>query len=353
MHTPDRPRVPCDQPGCDKDFADDDTLRVHKKSSHEGIVYTCSYCPKTFTFPGNRDKHVLGVHDGVKFPCPMEGCDKEFTQKGNIQEHVARVHLGVLYPCLINGCDRTFNNRSNMKEHIKAVHMGIKNFVCTDPECDEVFSQRVNMERHYEVHHTVDGQQRKIKKQSRLHKLLESVYRVKAEKFVQYRSGMVSKPDKFHAFVDFHILDIERAIALVELDEHGHKSYPLPCELTRMEQIHEYFMQAQRAAAEQLPIVFVRLNPDTQKVDGQTVYGTLKAREELLMRTLDRLAKGEIALTSPAMLNIIYLNYDMSDGKPAILDHPQYSEQMKACVLDIGTGAAAAAAAASDMNETP
>ena len=38
--------------------------------------YKCKLCNKTFTVKGDMNKHVLFVHEGIKYPC--RACPREF-----------------------------------------------------------------------------------------------------------------------------------------------------------------------------------------------------------------------------------------------------------------------------------
>lgn len=85
--------VESDVPGCDKDFANKDGLRVHKKSAHQGLKFQCQQCLQHFVAKIDLDKHVLKVHEGgtgEKFKC--EYCEKDFARHRNMRNHVRVIH---------------------------------------------------------------------------------------------------------------------------------------------------------------------------------------------------------------------------------------------------------------------
>jgi hypothetical protein len=182
------------------------------------------------------------------------------------------------------------------------------------------------MQKHYECHHTVEGQQRKIRKQHRLQQVLEANYTVATELFTRFK-GHIPNPDKFRAFLDFHIVGITPAFAIVECDEFGHTyGYPVRCELTRMLQVHESLMKS----GETRPVVFIRWNPDPFTVDGVTRKTTLIERDAALLKLLEDMQDGSVIFTEP--LNIVYMFYDTSNNVPEICDDPDYFDEMKGCV---------------------
>jgi hypothetical protein len=113
---------------------------------------------------------------------------------------------------------------------MKSVHGGTKDLHCTHDGCAAVFFQTSHLKAHYQIHHTKEGQQKKVSKQDRLHKLLKEHYIVDTECTIRYQFGCVPDPDKFCARVDFHIVG---KCLLVCLHETGHHLTPvsaaLPC----------------------------------------------------------------------------------------------------------------------------
>ncbi len=226
---------------------------------------------------------------------------------------------------------------------VKDVHLCLRDIACPEADCDRMFSQKANMKTHYESFHTKEGMQRKCKKQDRVRQVLESMYAVDSECHIRYAYGCVPDPDRFCSRLDFHIVGITSAIVIVECDENGHRDYELSCELTRMEQTHESILKAQYAdmvkamgeetalLAPQLPVVFVRFNPDAHTVDGVSIRNDRKQKEVELLKVLHDIDKGDIEL--PHILNIVYVGYDLIDGEPAVLSDPDFSEQMRTGVI--------------------
>ena len=54
--------------------------------------YKCEICGKDFTVKGDMKKHVLFVHEGIKYPCSE--CPREFPTPSKQKRHFEQVHLG-------------------------------------------------------------------------------------------------------------------------------------------------------------------------------------------------------------------------------------------------------------------
>ena len=139
-----------------------------------------------------------------------------------------------------------------------------------------------------------------------------------------------------HSRVDFHIVNITSVICIVECDEDQHQGYPISCELTRMEQIHEALMKS----GFQKKVVFVRYSPNGAVYhNGQRLQRLKKDREAALLQLLqliqDEDGKEDDKNSNemfPQPINIIYLFYNMENNIPTICLDPEYSPQMYSCV---------------------
>ena len=58
--------------------------------------YKCEICGKDFTVKGDMKKHVLFVHEGIKYPCSE--CPREFPTPSKQKRHFEQVHLGKYIP---------------------------------------------------------------------------------------------------------------------------------------------------------------------------------------------------------------------------------------------------------------
>ncbi|KAG5186405.1 hypothetical protein JKP88DRAFT_272668 [Tribonema minus] len=340
--------IECTRPDCGQMFAQRAHMLRHISEVHEGIKeIECTHpdCDRTFSQQINMINHVKTVHDGVKdIKCSEDGCETMFSSKQKMLLHVKAIHSGLKdIECTDSTCNKMFSDRSNMLRHVKAVHNGIKDVECADPDCTQKFSTNQEMRIHYDCWHTVEGQQKKIRKQDRVRQVLESAYTVDSECHVRYQGGCVPDPDKFCARIDYHVLGITNAIVIVECDEQGHKDYTLTCELSRMEQIHEAIIKANFSmvvakageayalTASMKPVVFVRFNPDPWKVDGEKELSRRCDREAVLLEVLQDISDGTLELPHP--LNLVYIGYSMLDGEPVVCGDPDFAPQMRGCVV--------------------
>ncbi len=102
-------------------------------------------------------------------------------------------------------------------------------------------------------------------------------------------------------------------VFFTEMDEYQHKYENVSCELARMTRIHETLA----LEGNELPIVFLRLNPDAYHANGevQKISKTLRYKRTVdLMRTF--------VPTQP--LSVLYLYYDEVDGELDIAADPDF-----------------------------
>ncbi|KAG5177241.1 hypothetical protein JKP88DRAFT_350765 [Tribonema minus] len=201
------------------------------------------------------------------------------------------------------------------------------------------------MQKHYQRWHTKEGMESKIRKQDRLRKVLEGTYAVDSECHIRYKGGCVPDPDKFCSRLDFHVVGITNAIVIVECDENEHNDYVLRCELSRMEQAHEGVIKGQFAEMKAVkgeatamatplrPVVFVRYNPDCRMVDGVGEKRSRASKEADMMSVLSDIESGVLALPHP--LNLVYVNYSTYHHKPVVSYDPDFSPQMRACIVQV------------------
>ena len=84
----------------------------------------CGYCGATFHNKSSLNRHFNLKHaDGIarKFPCTFDGCNKTFAQKQTMTRHVRQVHLGNrLHKCII--CQVAFKRKPALKRHLNNRH---------------------------------------------------------------------------------------------------------------------------------------------------------------------------------------------------------------------------------------
>jgi hypothetical protein len=139
--------------------------------------------------------------------------------------------------------------------------------------------------------------QRRKKKEERLFKFLQSSgYAPDRETVVQF-CGTGSKK---LARLDFTIYKADRVV-VVECDEDGHRHESVLCEVTRMLDV-----AAQHRMKSDLPLHFIRFNPDAFTVDGWAPKPQMAERHKELLLAIEE------PLTAP--LAITYICYSSTAG---------------------------------------
>jgi hypothetical protein len=301
------PRVKCEH--CSQEISSGEMKRhvdrVHKKMLK--VMCNVDGCAKMFFDHNDMRKHANMVHLNLKpHKCSVMGCEKSFAEAAKLRLHMKSVHYAIRdIHCTVSGCKQPpFSDRSNMLKHVRTMHE-FTELPCSQEGCSRSFKSAWKLEFHHKRAHNVKGQQAQIKKQHTVHNLLKHHFTVDDECHIRY-SGVVPKPDKFCAFVDFHITSIVDHIVMVECDEYQHEGYLLPCEQSRMVQIAEA-VQMKKAGGVCQPIVFVRYNCDNGKFNNVT-RRNMTNRKAALIDFLASVQKNERKYTDP--VNIVYINYD-------------------------------------------
>ena len=86
--------------------------------------YKCDECDRTFSQSGNRDRHIVVVHNGQKPPKSKKcnSCDKKFRSRSDLKRHIYTVHNGIRHNCSI--CGISFSQKYDLRKHIAQVHDG-------------------------------------------------------------------------------------------------------------------------------------------------------------------------------------------------------------------------------------
>lgn len=113
-------------------------------------------------------------------------------------------------------------------------------------------------------------------------------------------------------------------VILLEADENQHEYYAISCEIDRMNKVVESLL----LEGNTLPIKWKRYNPDTMRVDGQTVKVLKRDRESRLLK--------EILSTRNNFdgVQIQYMYYDVSEEQNIICRSPEFrASGLLDCVL--------------------
>jgi hypothetical protein len=223
-----------------------------------------------------------------------------------------RIHTGERpCKCTVPGCGADFKEWRHWEDH-RRLHNNIRLYVCTAEGCEARFVTGSHLKSHYEANHTERAHQRRKKREEQLHRYLTSVgYSPDRETVVPF-CGQGSKK---LARLDFAIYKLDRVV-VVECDEREHSSEPVLCEVTRMLDV-----AAQHRLTSDLPLHFIRFNPDGYKVDGRPQKPKMAERHKELLLAIEE------PLTAP--LSISYICYSSTAGVADVTKSDDFPPELR------------------------
>jgi hypothetical protein len=191
-------------------------------------------------------------------------------------------------------------------------HENLRPYVCTAEGCEARFNRSYALTAHFKRNHTERAHQRKKKREERVFKFLKSVgYAPDRETVVQF-CGQGSKK---LARIDFLIYKTDRVVA-VECDEHEHGSEPVLCEVTRMLDV-----AAQHRLTSDLPLHFIRFNPDSYTANGRPQKPKMAERHKELLLAIEE------PLTAP--MAITYICYSSTNGVAEVTKSDDFPPELR------------------------
>jgi hypothetical protein len=163
--------------------------------------------------------------------------------------------------------------------------------------CDARYIKANDMKRHFERNHSESALKRRKLREERLAKYLTSVgIAYDRETIVQF----CGDGSKRLVRLDFPIYKPDR-IVVAECDEDAHRREGVLCEVTRRLDV-----AAQHRMRSELPLHFIRFNPDTYAVDRRVQKPKMGERYRELLLAI------ESPVTTP--LTVTYACYDTTGG---------------------------------------
>jgi hypothetical protein len=259
----------CDE--CDWKFVDKYDLTRHQKNVHLKIQHIeCNFCEYKCGAVGNMNRHIKSVHQNIRdFKCNF--CDLKFSLKRNLDCHIKAVHKKIKdFEC--KECEYKSSTKGTLTKHIKYKHTFERPFKCLDENCDMKFVINRDMKNHFNNIHTLEGRLRQKKRENRVYNHIFVKNDINCQREMQIDFKCLYNEDekenrqntKF-CRIDFYSV-LNNFILFMECDEHSHMDYDVSCEVSRMMKIQESMVLQDITK----PIVWIRFNPDSFKIDDTT-----------------------------------------------------------------------------------
>lgn len=87
------------------------------------IVFTCDFCPRTFTYRKSLSKHIRNVHGQDNLPLACNLCSRTFADMALLNRHLIW-HKGAQHQC--RECGISYSHSKHLQRHMKKVHSAKK-----------------------------------------------------------------------------------------------------------------------------------------------------------------------------------------------------------------------------------
>src|SRR3989338_8681352 len=371
-----RPNFTCTQ--CEYSTYNKGNLAAHELSHSEVRDFRCDQCESSFKTSSHLKKHVTQVHCNERpYKCTVEGCTyfgAKFPK--DLATHLKFTHAtDDIIPCTWEGCGRLFKTPTGLRVHLQT-HTGERPHKCTQcdysaktahdlnqhvlthsseckykcdfPLCDFSAHQKSNYLRHFRSTHSEEAVRRQKVEEEKIARVLDAAaIEYRREAHIVFCEGGHEEEKKF-ARLDFTV-EKANVIIIISVDEYQHNAYLLSCEQRRISSV----CAAIRTANDFRPIVWVRYNPHTFRINGNitSVCGREQALVEYIRSVCARADGGH----SYAPLSLVYMFYSCvrnPDGSlvPTISKHADFNTSLAECIIGaVVSGSSVTAKAAVTM----
>ena len=346
----------CDFEGCGEWFTTPGELKSHKLKHSGEKAFVCSICQHLFSCKSNLNKHKEVHSEEKNYMCTEAECNKTFKSKAARNHHLKTHRDERPFPCAT--CPKRFKTRGYLKRHLD-VHTGEQRYECD--LCGKRFSQsggrNVHRRKHdepsiftceYQDHSPLKyegvgipcscalGFVSKLNLDFHVLKFHDANHKFPMPAEVAVREALeiafpgcaqfdtqnffsvsvcpelqdgLTKSKSYRFDVRTPAPDDSPMQIITEVDEYQHQRYP--CDLKRM------LLSAQVMLLEDpdIPVVFIRWNPDSRKIGAIHFNPPRENRIEFLVRVLknEPVLEGCQTLSDLVCpgLNVVYLFYDL------------------------------------------
>ena len=309
---------------CDYATAASGNLTVHMRTHNGDRPYKCLECDATFTTSSNLQTHLRRHANEKPFHCSAAGCDASFVDSGTLKVH-QRIHTQEK-PFTCTQCGVAFARSSDLETHIR-IHTGEKPYLCV--LCDAAFTQSSGLTCHVRAHST--GKQKiNQREEAVVNHFQYCAIPFERNVVVDFKCALPDRTQT-HARLDF-VVYMPQVLFFVEVDQWQHTgpTYSIICDLKRMTDVYASLL----VGGNERPVVWVRYNPDSFRIDGISKKITTKARLETLSQCIQTyVPRGPFEI---AYMFYSSLTKQQTEGlRPVIMDDREYAECMKPFVTKI------------------
>lgn len=221
------------------------------------------------------------------------------------------------YKC--DKCNLSFKLKHTLKAHY-VIHTGEIPYKCNI--CFNTFTRHSSLNYHRKTHTNTFRQRQKIKEQKIADFLDKNNIVYKREHRIDFGKCINSNDGKY-CMLDFTFLTKDgRKIIVLECDEFQHNSYPISCEMRRM---NDAYTSVLTDINNLDGIHWIRFNPDSFKINNKNRYFSIKDRYNKLKECIIDIQNNPPKDT----FTILYLFYDIIDKKLNIFNDIDFPENYK------------------------
>lgn len=144
--------IPCQH--CGEKFPSKMRLRVHFIKKHKQKD-TCEICGQ---LTPTIEQHLKLFHS-ARIKCTFEGCNKDFANQASLRSHIVYAHETQKTTNKCSECDAVFNSDYRLKIHVMRQHNTEKK-PCKVPGCTHSTSRRAYLVMHYRNHKGIDSKEK-------------------------------------------------------------------------------------------------------------------------------------------------------------------------------------------------